>query len=1651
MSSVEAYPEVPSSVKVDQNSHSEALNSDSAVGNPKPSVDAAELDTIDINGSSEEPANVVPPDTNSTAEPPKEDGASDKTAQAPQEPEDATPQTSETPNEAESPASSTVREFPTTSDTRQVRSSTSSTRPSFHRHRAPSLALSTSSIDGEAKPAMLFIKNALNTIKNGKDAKRIPALMQALNRVLSIFDENASALPPPSAIIAPLRIVCAQGSSTEMRAVALDCIGKLFQFTYLEDSETEGGMIDKAVAIVCDTYEKESTDPRVELQIIKALSSAVINEDLVAHGKTLLDAIQQVYNIFVRSRSTANQNTAQVSLTQMVHAVFDRAHRLESKMSEVPSTEDVNEASSENNEKLTLEQMVNTNTEDPIAHAEADLVTKDAVLVFRTLCRLSEKPDIDFNDLKSYQMRSKLLSLHLLHLTLKQHISVFSSKTLLVRTSQGKKRFSEAIKEYLCSSLAQNAASFSPPVFEISAEIFWLLLSNLRSEFKQEIQVFFKEIYFTIMELKSATAHQKLVFLNIIGRLCNDPRALVELYLNYDCDQQMPNIFERLISILNHLATVPVPMTSQAHQHYLADANKHSIAIYSLDQPPSVAISRLVERGVKIELGYYPREYAMKIDALNSMVSVLRSFLLWAKRGPSVESRPVRRDQPQTPDDPSQFETRKSSKKAVDYAVTEFNYKPEKGLDAFHKKGILKDRNDSREIAKILLNTPGLNLSLLGEYLCKGSSAGLLHDFVDQIDFKNLKFLDGLRSFLQKFRLPGESQDIERCVLEFAAKYTQDNPTVFANAEIPYVLAYAVLMLNTELHSPQIKRQRMTLEAFINNNKVINVDGFGLPEAFQREIYEDIKANEIKLISEHEESALNDTKETQDAYLAASEVITQRTAKQFKIKSSEGVYYSASHSDHIHPMMELTWMSFLVTFTGNFQESNNAEIIHHCIQGLSMAARLCCSFEIDLARQSFVQALTNFTNLSRRNDIKPKNVQVIGTLLNLALKEGDYLKNSWSDILLVVLEVSQLEQAADRSSINVEMAQQICSRENVINCDRVFSRSKELTGSAILDFVEALCTLSSREISQKKGLFCLQKIVDICYYNMGRIKLEWSKIWVIMGHHFEEVCSTSDEKTVLFALDSLRQLSFRFLELDELPNFQFQKDFLRPFSYTIKNNPASSVKVLVIECLKQLILSRHDKLKSGWITICETLQVAAGEDDSTRTAAYNLVVIIHKEFLKDVYDHGSMESYLRVVTSLAKERDVKVALHCADLLSEISNNDEYEDIWDLVTADLHDVIMYGQDLEVRSKSLGCLFDTLFNQGSRYSKEKWDQTCRELLFPLFLVLEEKDTPLSDDMSLWISTTLIQALRKIIELFDRYFDSLVDSLEVFFLDLLKTCICQDNATVSRMGATCLVELITDNAEKFNDHQWGQITHQIEKLFRETTAKELSVESFGLLRESNQKPNFGILQPSVTKSRQHLLLVETIDELLSNKKVFDTVPVQDLLRIVECLHRSYDFARTFNKNPELRLQMAKEGYMRTVPNLSVQESTALRVYVKVAMHLYRSNTRFKEEHENRQELGAHLFPVCTTVLQDYNEVQPQDHRHIKALMPMVVEILRHVCELNPEDFKENVTGLYMETIQLLNKDMSSDLREAIQAILWRVAEVHMPSITDENKKDQ
>ncbi|CAD2214966.1 hypothetical protein AGDE_12679 [Angomonas deanei] len=124
-----------------------------------------------------------------------------------------------------------------------------------------------------------------------------------------------------------------------------------------------------------------------------------------------------------------------------------------------------------------------------------------------------------------------------------------------------------------------------------------------------------------------------------------------------------------------------------------------------------------------------------------------------------------------------------------------------------------------------------------------------LQGFMHQFDFAGKSLLDSTREMVYSLCLPGEAQKIDRVMECFANHWYAQNSgggqvlNPFRGSSGCFILAFAMIMLNTDQHSPSVKN-RMTFREFVNMNRGID-DGESLPEDYLRVAYDDIKGHEI--------------------------------------------------------------------------------------------------------------------------------------------------------------------------------------------------------------------------------------------------------------------------------------------------------------------------------------------------------------------------------------------------------------------------------------------------------------------------------------------------------------------------------------------------------------------------------------------------------------------------------------------------------------------------------------------------------------------------------------------------------------------------------------------------------------------------------------
>lgn len=415
--------------------------------------------------------------------------------------------------------------------------------------------------------SIVFVVSALDAIAASKEAHKKPQLGEATKKALADIKALEPQLPDPEVLFIPLQLATLS-SNIALTTTALDCIGKLISYSYFslpsttptENDADKAPLIERAIDTICNCFQGESTPVEVQLQIVKSLLAAVLNDKIVVHGAGLLKAVRQVYNVFLLSKNSANQQVAQGTLTQMVGTVFERVktriHMKEARANLSKLGKDTANGSSvtvnaseaesiadadtekvdadaepettppgEEGPKLTLKDLEHrkdfddshmgdgptmvtqlkqarkasratsnqTSVEDGSDETnddemEDEVYIRDAYLVFRSFCNLSTKilPADQLFDLKSQAMRSKLISLHLIHTLLNNHVLVFTSPLCTITNSKNNEQtsFLQAVKFYLCLSITRNGASSADRAYEVCCEIFWLMLKYMRAPFK---------------------------------------------------------------------------------------------------------------------------------------------------------------------------------------------------------------------------------------------------------------------------------------------------------------------------------------------------------------------------------------------------------------------------------------------------------------------------------------------------------------------------------------------------------------------------------------------------------------------------------------------------------------------------------------------------------------------------------------------------------------------------------------------------------------------------------------------------------------------------------------------------------------------------------------------------------------------------------------------------------------------------------------------------------------------------------------------------------------------------------------------------------------------------------------------------------------
>lgn len=470
-----------------------------------------------------------------------------------------------------------------------------------------------------------------------------------------------------------------------------------------------------------------------------------------------------------------------------------------------------------------------------------------------------------------------------------------------------------------------------------------------------------------------ASVQPQEVAIEGIINFCRQPTFIVEVYVNYDCDPTFRNVFEEIGKLLcKHAFPAGDRLTSlqiQAFEGLVLIL--HNIAD-NVDKEDDLSPS-----------GPYPVE-----------ISEYRPF--WEEKTKEDEDFKTWVDF---------VRVRKAQKRKIMIASNHFNRDHKKGLEYLKICDLVSDPPNPKAYAMFFRYTPGLDKTMIGDYLGDPDEFHIqvLKEFTDTFEFSGMVLDTALRTYLETFRLPGESQKIQRILEAFSEKfYDQQSSEIFVSEDSVCIFCYSLIMLNTDQHNPQVKK-KMTEEEFIRNNRAIN-GGKDLPREYLSELFHSISTNAITVFAE------------------TGAPIEMNPSRWIQLINRAKIMKPFVLCDYEHRLGRDMFAAIagpsVATLSAIFEQSDDEEMLHECIEALFSVSRIA-QYGLEDTLDELLASFCKFTTLLNpyasaeetlyafSNDMKPR----MATLAVFTIANGfkDSIRGGWRIIIDCLLKLKKLK------------------------------------------------------------------------------------------------------------------------------------------------------------------------------------------------------------------------------------------------------------------------------------------------------------------------------------------------------------------------------------------------------------------------------------------------------------------------------------------------------------------------------------------------------------------------------------------------------------------------------------------------------------------
>ncbi|XDV49945.1 hypothetical protein PO909_019094 [Leuciscus waleckii] len=809
--------------------------------------------------------------------------------------------------------------------------------------------------------------------------------------------------------------------------------------------------------------------------------------------------------------------------------------------------------------------------------------------LFRFLISLTNPHDRHNSDVMMH------MGLQLLNVALEAaHIAPYQSLLCLV-------------KDELCRHLIQLLSIDRMNLYAASIRVCFLLFESMREHLKFQLEMYLKKLMDIITSENPKMPYEmKEMALEAIVQIWRIPSFVTELYINYDCDFYSSNLFEDLTKLLSKNA---FPVSGQLYTTHLLSLEALLTVIDSteahcqakvlnsasqLDQSESSTVEGDSSVNTITDSTIEAGKSVPGSNGQNAVVSETRAACpptsghLMAEKMrfgrqdqeemDTAEKKSSKKPQRFTSCLPNSQELLeiKNKKKLLITGTEQFNQKPKKGIQILQEKGLLSSPMDNNEVAQWLRDNPRLDKKMIGEFISDRRNTDLLDSFVNTFGFQGLRIDEALRLYLEAFRLPGEAPVIHRLLETFTDNWHKVNGNPFLTNDAGFALAYAVIMLNTDQHNHNVRKQNipMTLEQFKKNLKGVN-GGNDFDQDMLEDIYNAIKNEEIVMPDEQ-------TGLVKENYVWS--VLLHRGA------SSEGIFLHVPGSSYDRDLFTMTWGPTIAALSYVFDKSLDDTIIQKAITGFRKCAMISAHYGFSDVFDNLIISLCKFTTLSSESvENLPtvfgsnRKAQVAAkTVFSLSHNHGDILREGWKNIMDSMLQLFRAE-LLPKSMVEVEdfldpnekislqreetpsnrgesavlsfvswltLSEQSGLRgpstENqeakqaallcIKHCDpeKLITESKFLQLESLQELMKALISVTPDEetYDEEDAAFCLEMLLRIILENRDRV----SCVWQTVRDHLYQLCVHANESCFLVerSVVGLLRLAIRLLRREDI-------------------------------------------------------------------------------------------------------------------------------------------------------------------------------------------------------------------------------------------------------------------------------------------------------------------------------------------------------------------------------------------------------------------------------------------------------------------------------------------------------------------------------------